>query len=134
MDTAAGFNTGRGAQVQHHVVIWLALGEAVCVVIFEVVAEVVVVGILGTDIVVQAGVSKAGTSDAHPGHRVKAHVMPSVDLGQELRSQVLGHWRELGVQDNVVQLFGQQFAVQVDVGAVPNVGKHKVLYIRILKM
>lgn len=35
----------------------------------------------------------------------------------------------MGVQDNVVQLFGQQFAVQVDVGAVP-VGRQSELEIR----
>lgn len=126
MDTAAGLDTGCGAQVQHHVVVWLALGGAVGVVIFKVVVERVV-GILiahgGTGIVVQAGGSEAGASDAHPSHRVQAHVVPGVDLGQYLGSQVLGQWRELGVQDNVVQLFGQQFTVQVDVGAVPEDGQ-----------
>lgn len=45
-----------------------------------------VVGILdacgGTDTVVQASGSQGGASDAHPGHRVQAHVVPGVDLGQ----------------------------------------------------
>ena len=132
MDTAAGLNAGCGAQVQHHVVVWLAPGEAVAVVIFQVMVESVV-GILaahqGTGIVVQASGPKAAASDAHPGIRVHAHVMPRVDLSQKLGAQVLGQWRVLGVQDNVVQLFGQQFAVQVDVGAVP-VGRQSELYIR----
>lgn len=123
MDTAAGLNTGRGAQVQHHIVIWLASRETVGVVVFKVLVERVV-GILiahgGTGVVVQAGGPEAGTSNAHPNHWVQAHVVPGVDLGQYLGSQVLRQWREMGVQDNVVQLFGQQFAVQVDVGAVPN--------------
>lgn len=57
-------------------------------------------------------------------------MVPSVDLGQKLGSKVLGQWRELGVQDNVVQLFGQQFAVQVNVGAVPDVGKQSKLLMR----
>lgn len=130
MHTAAGLNTGCGAQVQHHIVIWLAPREAVGMVVFKILIERVV-GILithgGTGIVVQAGGPKAGASKAHSSHRVQAHVVPGIDLGQKLGSQVLGQWRELGVQDNVVQLFGQQFAVQVDVGAVPNVGKHKVV-------
>lgn len=130
MDTAAGLNTGCGAQVQHHVVLRLAPGEAVGVVVFKGLVERMV-GILnahgGTDTVVQASGPEAGTSEAHPGHRVQAHVVPGVDLGQYLGSQVLGQWRELGVQDNVVQLFGQQFAVQVDVGAVPNVRRQSEL-------
>lgn len=83
METAAGLNTGCGAQVQDHVVIWLASGEAVGVVVFEVWVERVV-GILiargGNGIAVQASGPKAGTSDAH--HSVQAHVVPSVDLGQ----------------------------------------------------
>lgn len=85
MDTAAGLNTGCGAQVQHHVVVWLAPGEAIGVVVFKVLVERVV-GILdargGTDTVVQASGPEAGASDAHPGHRVQAHVVPGVDLGQ----------------------------------------------------
>lgn len=85
MDTAAGLNTGCGTQVQHHVVVWLAPGEAVGVVVFKVLVEKVV-GILdarvGTDIVVQTSGPKAAASDAHPGHRVQAHVVPGVDLGQ----------------------------------------------------
>lgn len=85
MDTAAGLNTGGGAQVQHHVVVGLALGVAVGVVVSKVMVERVV-GILtahgGTGIVVQASGPEAGASDAHPGHRVQAHVVPGVDLGQ----------------------------------------------------
>lgn len=85
MDTAAGLNTGCGAQVQHHVVVWLAPGEAVGVVVSKVLVERVV-GILdahgGTDTVVQASGPEAAASDAHPGHRVQAHVVPGIDLGQ----------------------------------------------------
>lgn len=85
MDTAAGLNTGCGAQVQHHIVIWLAPREAVGVVVFKVLIERVV-GILiahgGTGIVVQAGGPEAGTSNAHPSHRVQTHVVPGIDFGQ----------------------------------------------------
>lgn len=85
VDAAAGLNTGCGAQVQHHVVVGLAPGEAVGVVVFQVMVERVV-GVLtahgGTGIVVQASGPEVGASDAHPGHRVQAHVVPGVDLGQ----------------------------------------------------
>lgn len=85
MDTAAGLNTGCGAQVQHHVVVWLAPGEAVGVVVFKVMVERVV-GILtahqGTGMVVQASGPEAGASDAHPGIWVQAHVVAGIDLGQ----------------------------------------------------
>lgn len=85
MDTAAGLNAGCGAQVQHHVVVWLAPGEAVGVGGFAVVVERVV-GVLtahqGTGTVVQASGPEAAASDAHPGVRVQAHVVPGVDLGQ----------------------------------------------------
>lgn len=85
VDAAAGLNTGCGAQVQHHVVIWLAPGVAVGVVVPKVLVQRVV-GILDargvTETVVQAGGLKASASDAHPGHRVQAHVVPGVNLGQ----------------------------------------------------
>lgn len=70
-------------------------------------------------ITVQPSSPQAGAANARPCHGVQAQVVPSIDLSQELSAQVLGQRRELGVQDNVVQLFGKQFAMQVDVGAVP---------------
>lgn len=103
----------------------LALVEAVGVMIFEGLGQRVVDMLDacgGTNTVVQASWAETGASDTHPSHRVQAHMVPGIDLGQQLGSKVLGQWCELGVQDNVVQLFGQQFAVQVDVGAMPNVG------------
>lgn len=54
-------------------------------VVFKVLVQRVV-GILdahgGTDTVVQASGPEAGASDAHPSHRVQAHVVPGVNLGQ----------------------------------------------------
>lgn len=123
VDAAAGLNAGRGAEVQHHVVVWLAAVEPVGVLVQEVLVVEGVVGELvarrGAGVAVQPSGPQAAASDAHPSHGVKAQVVPGVDLGQELSSQVLGQRPELGVQDIVVQLFGQQFTVQVDVGAVP---------------
>lgn len=85
MDTAAGLYTGCGAQIQHHVIVWLGPGEAVGVVVFKVMVERVV-GILtahgGMGIVVHASGPEAGTSDAHPDISVQAHVVPGVDLCQ----------------------------------------------------
>lgn len=80
----------------------------------------------GMAIVGQTGEPKAGGSDAKSGQGVQACMMPSVDLGQQLSLQVLGQWRESGVQDNVIQFFGQQFSVQVDVGAVPNLRRQSI--------
>lgn len=129
MDAAAGLNTGGGAQVQHHVVVRLAPEQAVGVVVSKVVVEGmagVFVAHVGEGVMGQAREAEGGSPEAHPGHRVQTHVVPGVELGQKLGSQVLGQWRELRVEDNVVQLFGQQFAVQVDVRAVPGVKREAV--------
>lgn len=116
VDAAAGVKAGGGAQVQHHVVVWLRPGKAVEVVVL-VEAEVWVVAADGRmDLMVEAD-----TSYSHPEHWVQAHVMARIELSQYPGPQVSGQRREVGVQDYVVQLFGQQFAVQVDVGAVPAV-------------
>lgn len=134
VDAAAGLNAGCGAEVQYCVVVWLTSGEAVDVSVSKVLVERVM-GILnahwGMDTVVQACEPEAGTSDAHPSQRVHAHVVPGIDLCQELGSQVLGQWRELGIQDNIIQLFGQQFAVQVYVGTVPKEGRQPDLSVTI---
>lgn len=54
-------------------------------VVFKVLVQKVM-GILnahgGTDTVVQASGPEAGASDAHPSHRVQAHVVPGINLGQ----------------------------------------------------
>lgn len=112
VDAAAGVKAGGGAQVQHHVVVWLCPGEAVEVVVL-VEAEVWVVAADGG----MGLMVEADASDGHPEHRVQAHVVARVDLSQDPGAQVSGQRREV----YVVQLFGQQFAVQVDVGAVPAV-------------
>lgn len=135
MDAAAGLNTGGGAQVQHHVVVRLAPEQAIGVMVSKVVVKRmtgIFVAHVGEGIMVQTWEPEAGAPETHPGHRVQTHVMSAVELGQKLCSQVLGQWRELRVEDNVVQLFGQQFAVQVDVRAVPDGKRQSQLYIRSL--
>lgn len=83
---------------------------------------------------VQARGPETGTFNAHPGHRVQTEVVPCIDLGQQLSSQVLRQWRELRVKDYVVQLFGQQFSVQVDVGAVPKAERQSQFEVKMLSM
>lgn len=83
MNTAAGLNTGRRAQVQHHVVVGLGPRETVDVVVFKVermVGKVIAHGGMGN--VVQASGPKTDASEANPRHRVQAHLVTSVDLGQ----------------------------------------------------
>lgn len=119
VDAAAGVDAGGGAEVQNHVVIRRRSGEAVEVVVLVQAQVGVVVAEGGVGLVVETGGSH--TSNTHPQHRVQAQVMAGVDLGQEAGSQVFGQRRQVGVQYYVVQLFGQQFAMQIDVGAVPAV-------------
>lgn len=130
MDTAAGLNTGGGAQVQHHVVVRLAPEQSVGVMVSKVIVKRmtgIFVAHVTEGVMVQTREPEAGAPETHPGHRVQTHVMPGVELGQKLGSQIFGQWREVRVEDNVVQLFGQQFAVQVDVRAVPGVKRQSVI-------
>ena len=134
VDAAAGLHAGGRAQVQHHVVVGRGRPPekavvAVVVWVLEAGAAEGEVGVLvvaggGAGVAVEPGGGGGGGGpQAHPGrHGVQAKVVSGVDLGQELGPQVLGKGLEVGVQGDVIQLFGQQFAVQVDVGAVPTIG------------
>ena len=116
VDAAAGLHAGGGAQVQHHVVV-----AGVAVVVAAVAVRVLGAG-GGVCVVVTAQPARQqAPSGAAQGLQAEVVVVVPgpVDLGQELGAQVSGHRHELGVQNDVVQLFGQQFSVQVDVGAVP---------------